>query len=248
MTQPFSPCFTSFMLKHILKSAKSRASSCSGPLRYPMCGTIGPDKKLLILYVIQHAMTYSNFQSDPEMSKFTVIPEKIMKKVQQVLQPGEELEFTLRAIGGSHTEGGNVAGGFRHPARGDEGEQIGHPWFIITSRRLLLASTGLLSFESRSLTWDQLNSIELQQGLIEDHVIINGMSIAENWTFWKKLRAATLEAVQLAQRKIDESRNRAVAPPQVPASDPINELKMRYVRGEITEEQYNKMLDMLKRT
>ncbi|MBX8632499.1 MAG: SHOCT domain-containing protein [Thermoplasmata archaeon] len=188
----------------------------------------------------------TNFQSDPELSKFTVIPEKIMKKVQQVLQPGESIEFSLRGIGGSHTEGGNVAGGFRKPARGDEGEQMGHPWFIVTNKRLLLASTGILSFESRSLAWDQLNSVELQQGIIDDHVIINGMSAVENWTFWKKLRPVTLQAVQLAQKKIDDSRNRVQQPSQAQASDPITELKMRFVRGEITEEQYNRMLNLLK--
>jgi hypothetical protein len=192
-------------------------------------------------------MTSDSFQSDPEFSKFTVMPEKIQKKVQQVLQPGETIEFSLRGIGASHVQGGNVAGGFRNPARGDEGEQAGHPWFLVTNRRLMLASTGLLSFETRTFTWDQLNSVELQQGVIDDHVIINGMSTVENWTFWKKLRPLTIQAIQLAQKKIDESRNRGQAPAsQATASDPVAELKMRLVRGEITEEQYNRMLSILK--
>ncbi|MBX8640178.1 MAG: PH domain-containing protein [Thermoplasmata archaeon] len=191
-------------------------------------------------------MTSGNFQSDPEFSKFTVMPEKVQKKVQQVLQPGEMIEFSLRGIGASHVQGGNVAGGFRNPARGDEGDQVGHPWFLVTNRRLMLASTGLMSFESRTFTWDQLNSVELQQGVIDDHVIINGMSAVENWTFWKKLRPLTIQAIQLAQKNIDESRNRGQAVAAAPVSDPVAELKMRFVRGEITEEQYNKMLSILK--
>lgn len=191
-------------------------------------------------------MAAANFQGDPELAKFTSIPEKIMKKVQQVLQPGESIDFSLRGIGASHTQGGNVAGGFRAPARGDEGAQMGHPWFIITNRRLLLASTGLVSFETRTFTWDQLNSIELQQGLMDDHVIITGMTAVENWTFWKKVRPVTLQAVQMAQRMIDQSRNRPAAAAAPAAPDPIAELKMRLVRGEITEEQYNKTLAILK--
>lgn len=190
-------------------------------------------------------MAAGNFQADPELSKFTQIPEKAMKKVQQVLQPNETIEFALRGMGASHVEGGNVAGGIRAPARGNEGSQIGHPWFIVTNRRLLLASTGLVSFESRTFMWDQLNSIELQQGIIEDHVIITGMSAAENWTFWKKARPLTIQAVQLAQKMIDQSRQAPAAAPAA-AADPIAELKMRLVKGEITEEQYNKTLSILK--
>ncbi len=192
-------------------------------------------------------MSSANFQGDPEFSKFTDIPEKVKAKIQQVLQPNEVIQFALRGMGLSHTQGGNVAGNFRAPARGDEGSQAGHPWFLVTNKRLLLASTGLMSFESRSFAWDQLNSIELQQGIIDDHVIITGMSAVENWTFWKKVRPLTLQAVQMSQKFIDEARNKpAVVAAAAPPSDPINELKMRLVRGEITEEQYNKMLSILK--
>ncbi len=191
-------------------------------------------------------MAAGNLQNDPEFSKFTQMPEKLMEKLQQVLQPNESVQFALRGMGMSHVQGGNVAGNFRAPSRGNEGAQVGHPWFIITNRRLLLVSTGLISFESRSFTWDQLNSIELQQGIMDDHVIITGMSSVENWTFWKKVRPLTLQAVQMSQKLIDESRNRPVAVVAAPAADPIAELKMRLVRGEITEDQYNKMLSILK--
>lgn len=81
---------------------------------------------------------------------------------------------------------------------------------------------------------------------MDDHVIITGMSSVENWTFWKKVRPLTLQAVQMSQKLIDESRNRPVAVVAAPAADPIAELKMRLVRGEITEDQYNKMLSILK--
>lgn len=181
----------------------------------------------------------ANMQGDPEFAKYTVMPEKALGKVQQVLQPNEVIEFALRGIGATHSQGMNVR-------RGDQGTQVGHPWFLVTNRRLLLASTGLMSFETRSFTWDQLNSVELQQGIMDDHVVITGMSSTENWTFWKKVRPLTLQAVQLAQKLIDQSRNRpqqAAAPAQ---ADPVAELKMRLVRGEITEEQYNKMLSILK--
>lgn len=181
----------------------------------------------------------ANMQGDPELAKFTVIPEKVMKKVEQVLQPNETIQFSLRGIGATHNQGGNVR-------RGDQGSQVGHPWFLVTSKRLLLASTGLMSFETRSFAWDQLNSIEMQQGIMDDHVIITGMSAMENWTFWKKVRPLTLQAVQLAQKMIDQAGNRQQAPPAAAAADPIAELKMRLVKGEITEEEYNKTLSILK--
>ena len=186
-------------------------------------------------------MAGGSFQGNPEFADFTSIPEKVMRKIEQVLQPNETIEFSLRGIGASHQQGMNVHG------RGDPGQQIGHPWFLVTNKRLLLASTGLMSFETRSFTWDQLNSVELQQGIVDDHVIITGMSSMENWTFWKKVRPLTLQAVQMSQRLIDQSRNAKNQPQAAaPASDPIMELKMRLVKGEITEEQYNKMLAILK--
>ncbi len=181
----------------------------------------------------------ANMQGDPEFAKFTAMPEKVMKKVEQILQPTETIQFSLRGIGATHNQGGNVG-------RGDQGSQVGHPWFLVTNRRLLLASTGLVSFETRSFVWDQLNSVELQQGIMDDHVIITGMSAMENWTFWKKVRPLTLQAVQLAQKMIEGARNRQQAPAAPAAPDPVAELKMRLVRGEITEEQYNKTLSILK--
>jgi hypothetical protein len=49
-----------------------------------------------------------------------------------------------------------------------------------------------------SFTWDRLNSIELRQDIMDGHVIITGMSTAENRTFRKKVGPLTLQAVQLS--------------------------------------------------
>ena len=171
--------------------------------------------------------------------KFTELPEKYRERLNKILSPGENIEYSLRCIAGTHAQGMNV----RAYGGGAAGEQLGHPWMVITNQRLLLVSKGLLSFEERQFRYEQISSVELKQGILEDHIIITGMGVNEDWTFWKKLRDHTTRGVQLLQMKINQRAQgqSASAGPQ----DPLTELKMRLVRGEITPEQYEKLKSLL---
>lgn len=207
-----------------------------------------------------------NIQSEPT-SRSTTIPTRIMIKLQKQLQPGEVVEFSLRSIVGSHTEGafGGVKPGlsFGSDRSGNvHNDQLGHPWMIITNQKLFLVSKGFISFETRTFRFDQISSVEMQQGILSDKIIINGMGVSEVWEFRRGLRQWTVKAATYLQGKI----NRAVHAKAVAAtpaatvvpvsvvvpvsqapvataekSDPMEDLKRRLANGEITSEEFERL-------
>ena len=194
-------------------------------------------------------MNSNNDEENEPVSKFTTLPERITSRLDKQLMPGEIIEFSLRSVIGSHTEGGfgGVKPGFSFGSarsRHVQNEQVGHPWMVITNQRLILVSKGLISFETRTFRYDQINSVELQQGILSDKLLIQGMGVSEVWEFRHKLRELSEKAAKYLQDKI----NRSVQSKGAPASsgDPINELKIRLARGEITMDEFNKLKDVLK--
>jgi hypothetical protein len=194
-------------------------------------------------------MNSNNDEENEPVSKFTTLPERITSRLDKQLMPGEIIEFSLRSVIGSHTEGGfgGVKPGFSFgSARSGhvQNEQVGHPWMVITNQRLILVSKGLISFETRTFRYDQINSVELQQGILSDKLLIQGMGVSEVWEFRHKLRELSEKAAKYLQDKI----NRSVQAKGAPASsgDPLNELKVRLARGEITMDEFNKLKDVLK--
>ena len=194
-------------------------------------------------------MNSNNDEENEPVSKFTTLPERITSRLDKQLMPGEIIEFSLRSVIGSHTEGGfgGVKPGFSFGSarsRHVQNEQVGHPWMVITNQRLILVSKGLISFETRTFRYDQINSVELQQGILSDKLLIQGMGVSEVWEFRHKLRELSEKAAKYLQDKI----NRSVQAKGAPASsgDPLNELKVRLARGEITMDEFNKLKDVLK--
>lgn len=168
----------------------------------------------------------SSSGADP---KFLQMPEKVERKFTQSLAPGETVQFQLRA----------------HEIRSLGGQtmaEIGHPWFVITNQRLLLVAPGLTRFQVRTFKFDQINSIDFQQGLVEDLITIRGIGVNEIWAFWKNLREVTQKGYQLLQSR---SQRQPSGQGQATPADPLTELKMRLVRGEITIEEFNKLKDVL---
>lgn len=178
-------------------------------------------------------------EENEPIPKFTQLPERYMERLSKVLSPGENIEFALRCIVGTHAQGMNV----RAYGAGASGEQLGHPWMVITNHRLMLVSKGLMSFETRQFRYDQITSVEMKQGILEDHLIITGMGVNEDWTFWKKIRDYTTKGLQILQNKINQHVQGQGGGSGT--QDPLTELKMRLVRGEITPEQFEKLKSML---
>jgi hypothetical protein len=187
-------------------------------------------------------------QNEP-LSKFTTLPERISVRLHKQLMPGEVIEFTLRSVVGSHTEGGfgGVKPGFSFgSARSGnvQNDQMGHPWLIITNQRLILVSKGLISFETRTFRFDQINSVELQQGILSDKLLIQGIGVSEVWEFRRKLRELSEKGAKYIQDKINKSISGKTSQPS--GGDPMNELKVRLAKGEITLDEFNKLKDALK--
>jgi hypothetical protein len=189
-----------------------------------------------------------NEENEP-VSKFTTLPERITTRLNKQLMPGEIIEFSLRSVVGSHTEGAfaGVKPGFSFGSgrsRSVQNEQVGHPWMVITNQRLILVSKGLVSFETRTFRFDQINSVELQQGVLSDKLLIQGMGVAEVWEFRHKLRELSEKAAKYLQDKINKSIQAKGAPGS--SGDPLTELKVRLARGEISVDEFNKLKDILK--
>lgn len=77
-------------------------------------------------------------------------PEKYLVRVHKLLSPGEKIEFSLRSILATHSQGMNV----RAHGAGAAGEQMGHPWMVITNQRQMIVSKGLISFEERQFRFE----------------------------------------------------------------------------------------------
>ena len=212
-----------------------------------------------------------NIQSEPT-SRSTTIPTRIMIKLQKQLQPGEVIEFSLRSIVGSHTEGafGGVRPGlsFGSDRSGNvQNDQLGHPWMIITNQKLFLVSKGLISFETRTFRFDQISSVEMQQGILSDKLLIKGMGVSEVWEFRRGLRQWTVKAATYLQEKINmvlHAKSVAATPnsatvipvsvvmptapqPAETADDknPMEVLKRRLANGEITSEEYERLKSII---
>jgi hypothetical protein len=212
-----------------------------------------------------------NIQSEPA-SRSTTLPTRIMIKLQKQLQPGEVIEFSLRSIVGSHTEGafGGVKPGlsFGSDRSGNvQNDQLGHPWMIITNQKLFLVSKGLMSFETRTFRFDQISSVEMQQGILSDKLVIKGMGVSEVWEFRRGLRQWTVKAATYLQEKINRAiHTKTVAANPTPAtivpvsvvipapaqpaatvgqSVPMEVLKSRLANGEITPEEYERLKAMI---
>ena len=194
-------------------------------------------------------MNSNNDEENEPVSKLTTLPERITSRLDKQLMPGEIIEFSLRSVIGSHTEGGfgGVKPGFSFGSARSlhvQNEQVGHPWMVITNQRLILVSKGLISFETRTFRYDQINSVELQQGILSDKLLIQGMGVSEVWEFRHKLRELSEKAAKYLQDKINRSVQAKGAPTS--SGDPLNELKVRLARGEITMDEFNKLKDVLK--
>ncbi len=170
--------------------------------------------------------------SELRNERFTVPPARVTKKISSMLSSGEKIELSVRAIAGTHVEGINVGS--------VTGRQMGHPWLLITTGRVILASPGLMTFELRQFRRDTITSVELQQGVVRDRIIINGMGLREEWVFWRRLRNFTEKAVSMMQNDVSGGAAGTAA-----QGDPISELKLRLARGEITETEFDSLRDKL---
>ncbi len=188
-------------------------------------------------------------EENEPIGRFTTLPEGILVRLNKQIMQGEKIEFSLRSVVGSHSEGAfaGVKPGFSFGSarsRNIKNEQIGHPWMVITNQRLFLVSKGLISFETRVFRYEQISSVELQQGILSDKLLIQGMGVSEVWEFRRKLREMSEKAARYIQEKINiplQGKGSGGS-----AADPVNELKVRLARGEITADEYNKLKDMLK--
>ncbi len=180
--------------------------------------------------------TYSSLAGRQD-SRFVEMPESYMMRLRPYLQTGEVIEASLRSWGFTHFEGSNIN------VRGSgRGRQYGHAWLVITNMRLLMVSKGFISFEVRTFQFKQLSSIEVQEGVMDDVLILSGIGVKERWVFRRKVRDLTKALSIVIQNRITHATDRLSAPAE---TDPLKALKLRLAKGEINEEEFENLKRLL---
>ncbi len=170
-------------------------------------------------------------------SQFVNLPEVFVTKLAPYMLSGENIEISLRSWGLTHIEGSNANVKGRK-----QGRQYGHAWLIITNARLMIASRGPLSFEVRSFQFNQISSIEIQEGVIDDVLMISGLGVREIWVFRRKVRPLVKAISVVIQNRI--SKNGTTGIPNI-HEDPLGTLKLRLARGEISEKEFENLRNLL---
>ncbi|MHB8397152.1 MAG: PH domain-containing protein [Thermoplasmataceae archaeon] len=178
-------------------------------------------------------------QTAPQIGheKFLVLPSNYAARASKYMQPGEHIELSLRSWGLTHIEGSNtgIRGGFL--AGTSKGKQMGHAWLIITNQRLMMISKGLISFQIKTFQFSNISSVVVEEGIMDDKFIVLAMGTREIWIFRKKVREYTQKAMIMLQNRISQKPYGSSGG----GSDPLSELKLRLVRGEITQQQFDEL-------
>jgi hypothetical protein len=170
-------------------------------------------------------------------SRFVDMPESYLLRLRPYLQPGEVIEASVRSWGLTHFEGSNI--NVRGSSRG---RQYGHAWLVISNMRLLMVSKGFMSFEVRTFQFRQLSSIEIQEGVMDDVLILSGIGVKERWVFRRKIRDLTKALSIVIQNRITHATDHPAASSE---TDPLKALKLRLAKGEINEEEFESLKRLL---
>lgn len=165
------------------------------------------------------------------------MPESYLLRLRPYLQPGEVIEASVRSWGLTHFEGSNI--NVRGSSRG---RQYGHAWLVISNMRLLMVSKGFMSFEVRTFQFRQLSSIEIQEGVMDDVLILSGIGVKERWVFRRKIRDLTKALSIVIQNRITHATDHPAASSE---TDPLKALKLRLAKGEINEEEFESLKRLL---
>lgn len=167
------------------------------------------------------------------------IPEKSLTKLKEYLLPEEKIELSLRGGWGTESRGsrnaGKVSGGL--PPRGKA--MWGHPWFILTNKRILFFAKGVVTSDLRDFSYKNITSVDYENGFLSDRLTIHAIGSVEDLLFYKDVISVSRKLPAIIRTRIEKhgKEDKTVSS----GEDPFHILKTRFAKGEISKEEFAQM-------
>ena len=111
---------------------------------------------------------------------------------------------------------------------------------ILTNRRIILLGR-LFGEEFEAYPYDKITNVETYKGLVLGRIIINAIGASVRYD---NMQLEDVDyAAQIIRDKIAESQKQVE--PKIAEEDPIQILKTRYAKGEISKEEFEQMKEDL---
>ena len=111
---------------------------------------------------------------------------------------------------------------------------------ILTNQRVIIFGR-LFGEEFESFSYDKITNVEAYKGLVLGRITINATGTSVRYV---NMQLEDVDyAAQIIREKIEESKNKEQV--KTIEDDPIQILKMRYAKGEISKEEFEQMKEDL---
>ena len=173
------------------------------------------------------------------------LPEKIKKKLEGFLNEKEEILYNFKVVFGTHSRwtdsstrtssrflsGGKVEGA---------GTQWGSPWLILTDERVLIIGKGLLTLDIREIPYEYIKSLDYEQGVLQDRLMILAHSSTEAIQFYRADRKITKEIPSIIKRLIAKGKTgeKEIRSPSL-NYDEIEKIHSLMEKGIITKKEFD---------
>ncbi len=165
------------------------------------------------------------------------IPEKIHKKINELLLESEEIVFILEGAWGTHER--KTSSAVKVEGLFGPGAMMGRPYLILTNVRAIIYAKGLLTEDFRDFYYRDIVSVDFEKGLLFDSITIHAPGSIEKFEVGREKREQTLKAFEILKSKVFEAKNVQVS--QQLKEDPIEKLKKLkelHELGILTDEEF----------
>lgn len=168
--------------------------------------------------------------------KTYTLPDKHFNYIRDQFLPDEKIDFSLRGAIGTDKRGSKngskSSGGFFET----EKVMLGHSWIILTNKRILMSTMGVFTADTRDFLYENISSIDYEKGFLTDRLTIHSMSSVEDIEFMADVVEISRKLPAMIRSRM---KNHLVGKKATSSSEePLNILKVRLAKGEITKEEF----------
>jgi len=167
------------------------------------------------------------------------LPDRVSNHLKNQLLPEEHIELTLRGGWGTESRGGRsgekISGGLFET----KGKMWGHSWFILTNKRIILTTMGVVTTDTRDFSYANISSVNYESGFLTERLTIHAMSSVEDILFYKDVVKISRKLPSIIRSRIEMHHKENKVNSSV--EDPLHILKIRLAKGEISKEEYEQI-------